>query len=276
MFRNVFKSWVLGLVVLLSSTGTSLLAQDTDSAFSLRFQIDVAAKFFTTDKLRQIYVVTETNEVIKYSPDGNELFRFNNNKLGDLSLVDVTNPFNVLLYYPDFQLIITLDRTLSQTAELDLLDLNFANIGTIGTAIDNHIWLYDNLSFQLKKINQTGQNLVESNDLSLLLGAAPDPTQIVARGNWVYVNDPKIGIIVFDQFGQFHKTLPIKDVHRFQILDDDIILQHSDQYSVFNLKSLFTDDLSLPRALSKEEQVRIQHYSMFILTEKSLEVYSFN
>ena len=58
--------------------------ESVDSSYTLLHTIPIRAKNFATDKLSQVYVVTEQNEVIKYDPNGREMFRFNNNTLGDL------------------------------------------------------------------------------------------------------------------------------------------------------------------------------------------------
>ena len=116
------------------------------SAYELIKKIDINAKWMATDKLQQLYIITTENEVIKYSPEGIELFRFSNNTLGDLTHIDITNPFSVLLYYPDFLTIYTLDRTLNKTGEFNLLDLNLTDVETVGMSNDNNVWLYDFVS----------------------------------------------------------------------------------------------------------------------------------
>ena len=104
--------------------------ETTDSsAYDLLKEIEIEARLITTDKLQQLYVVTVDNDVIKFSPQGKELFRFTNNTLGELTHIDVTNPFSVLLYYPDYLTVYTLDRTLNKTGEFNFLELNLSGRG---------------------------------------------------------------------------------------------------------------------------------------------------
>ena len=231
--------------------------------------------FFTTDKVQQIYAVTPQNEVIKYSPDGQEIFRFNNNTLGRLGHIDATDPFNLLLFYPDFQIAITLDRTMSITGEFNLQDLGIFNVQAMATARDNDIWLYDELNFQLKKISREGIVQSSSEDLNLLLGQAPDVKSIEARENFVYLNAPAIGLLVFDNFGNYHKTIPIQDIQQFQILDKRLIYQREEKMYIFHLLALTENPLALPESVMEADQIRLQKNKLYALTQSELKVFTF-
>lgn len=274
MLNQPFGRWPYFLITILWFSLASIQAQ-SDTSYTLIRSIPCAAKFFTTDKLQQTYLINAKNEVVKYNTSGTPIFRYNNNTLGRLHVVDATNPFNVLLYYPDYQTVITLDRTLNKTGEINLFDLDIINVQAIASSNDNNVWVYDDVSFKLKKINQNGQVLAESNDLSLLLGSAPQPAQIKARENWVYVNDPDMGILIFDAFAQYHKTLPFKNANYFQLIGDQLLYEQEGKLLNFNLKSLLTNPILLPTALKAADQFSFQKNHFYVLKEKQLDVYSF-
>lgn len=266
---GVAVAWLSGIAI------SDLKAQSPDTSFNLFTRIDGEYKFFTTDKLQQIYLVTMTNEVIKFSPEGREIFRFNNNTLGDLAFIDATNPFNLLLFYPDFQTAITLDRTMNMINEVNLINLGIINVQALGASNDNNFWLYDELNFQLKKMDRRGSVLNVSEDLNLLLGNAPQPIYIEARENFVYLNAPSMGIMVFDNFGQYHKTLPLTDVDYFQVLDHRLIYLQKEVYYAYDSKTLVTATLQLPAKAKPGHQIRFQKNMCFLLLEDGLEVYRF-
>lgn len=245
-----------------------------DSTFQLINTISITSDFFTTDKLQQIYVVTNSNTIIKYAPDGLEQYRFSNNTLGDLGYVDATDPFNLLLYYPDYQLVVTLDRTLNQTGKLSLIDAGVVQARTVGLSNDGNIWVYDEASFQLRKFSRTGEVLFESQNLSLVLGKAPQPIQIIDRENWVYLNDPAQGILVFDNFGQYSKTIPIKNRQTFQLLDNHLIFKQKEQIELYDLKSFLSATLVLPANVVETDQIQIQKNRLFVKKLNVIEIYS--
>lgn len=175
---------------------------------------------FTTDALQQVYAVTPKNEVMKYSPDGQLLFQYTNNRLGELTLVDASNPFNILLYYANFQIAITLDRTLNKTGEFQLFQLGLINPAAVCVSNDNHLWVFDEVNDQLRKIGPDGQALSQSDNLSLLLGVAPHPTQLAIKGNYVFASDPALGILVFDAFGQYDRLIALKGIQTIEAIDE--------------------------------------------------------
>ena len=246
-----------------------------DTSYTLVQEMSTGAQFFTTDKLQQIYLVSPKNEIVKHNPTGQPIFYYNNNTLGRLHVVDVTNPFNILLYYPEYQTVITLDRTLNKTGEINLFDLDIINVRAIASSNDNNVWIYDDAVFKLKKIDQNGQVLLESDDLSLLLGKAPRPVQIQARENWVYVNDPETGILIFDAFAQYHKQLDFKNINAFQLIGEQLVYAQEDKYYSFNLLSLLSNPVLLPKDLKANDQVSIQKNQVYILSEGLLKVYRF-
>ena len=126
-------------------------AQPSNVAYSLQESIPGQFAYFTTDKLKRIYAVTDDNELIQYDSNGKELFRYNNNTLGELTYIDTSNPFNLLLFYSEFQTVITLDRTLSPTGNLNLLTTEVGDAAAVALSNDNQLWVYDAASLQLKK-----------------------------------------------------------------------------------------------------------------------------
>jgi len=270
------KYYIITLFLLFTFLFSNAYGQEPTISSST--SIPIEAQFITSDKLQHIYIVTLNNTIIKFTPDGNpdsyrEQYRFSNNTLGELAYIDATDPFNLLLYYPDYQLIIILDRTLNKISELSLLDANVIQVNTIGLSNDGNVWVYDEAAFLLKKLNKTGEILVESQNLSLLLPQAPKPIQIIARENFVYLNDPALGILVFNNFGQYVKLIPIQNITNFQILDNQLIYKENNVLRFYNLQSFRTSDITLPQPIDAEDQVQMQQGHIYIKRKNRIDIY---
>ncbi|UPT66170.1 MAG: hypothetical protein M0D57_17035 [Sphingobacteriales bacterium JAD_PAG50586_3] len=59
------------------------------------------------DKLDNVYVIND-NEIFKYKPDGKLFNRYSNKSLGKVTMIDVSNPLKILLFYKDFSRIVYL------------------------------------------------------------------------------------------------------------------------------------------------------------------------
>ena len=274
----------LQIFTVLLGLNTIVHAQQADSIFQLVDSIAIEAKFIASDQLANLYVVTATNEIIKYgfttqaNQIGNtmqEQFRFNNNTLGDLSLIDATNPFNLLLYYPDFQTAIILDRTMNETNRFDFIELGVPSVNAIALSNDNQIWYYDELDFKLKKINSEGTISAQSEDLNLVINQIPQVSQVRALGNWVFLNDPQLGIIIFDQFGQYHQIIDQTQVEQFQVITEALILKKEKQFIQYNWQFQNAVKLPLPKFQQKFQQASWQRQHLYISTQHQVCIFRF-
>ena len=85
------------------------------------------------------------------------------------------------------------------------------------------MWYYNPLRFELIRKNQDLTTSNTSANLSNLLNKNIQPNFLVEHNNNVYLNDPKNGILIFDNFGTYLKTIPIYGLSTFQIKEKFII-----------------------------------------------------
>ena len=277
-FRRLGVTLIFLFLLFFSSCSAKITTPTTEkdsSSYELIKSLPIEAQFITSDKLAQLYVVTRKNDLIKYDSKGEELFRYTNNTLGELTHVDVTNPFNILLYYPEFLTVLTLNRTLNQSGEFSLFDLNVVDVQAVAMSNDNNIWLYDDVSFQIKKIDRKGEVITASENLSNQFSKVLQPNFILERDNWLYLNDPALGVLIFDTYGQYSKVVDVKGLLNFQVLDDQLVYRKENSLESFHLKSLNTQLIELPKDISKEHQISIQREKLFIKKEKVVEIYKY-
>ncbi len=227
-------------------------------------------KNFTTDNLGNIYALTVDNQVVKYTPDGLEQFRYPNRTLGEASLLDATNPFRLLLFFPQHQTVLILDRTLTDSGLLNLYRLGFQGVGAVGMASDGLLWVYDETSFLLKKIAADGTVMVSSSDLSLATGQPLHPVFLMEREQTVFLSDPSVGVLMFDAFGQYRKTIPITGLTEFQVMDDQLIYEQDGQLWSFHLSALIERPFSLPFDLGQTSKVQVANGMFYVLEDGNL------
>lgn len=228
--------------------------------------------YFTTDELGNVYAIDDDFEIIKYTAAGKETYRYSNTRLDRPTFIDATDPFNIMVFYPDYQTIILLDRTMTETANLNLSDFDFFNVNAVALSGDNKLWVYDELNFRLKKINRNGEAIQTSDDFSLFLKEDFKPNYITEREQTVFVNDPEIGILVFDAFGQYMKTIDFKGLDEFQIFRNLLIFRDAEGLQqTFHLKSLLTQSQKLPEHLPKGK-IRYQTGLLYAQGEKGITI----
>ncbi|MBK8654369.1 MAG: hypothetical protein IPN20_10790 [Haliscomenobacter sp.] len=205
------------------------------------YAMDVRA--LQLDKLGHVYALSPKGELVKFSPEGKVLARFSMQALGMPAYADVSDPLQALLWYPDFQTILLLDRTLNPYSQIRLPMEAFPDPVLAALGRENQIWVYDRFLSRLLKLNRQGHVLSESQDLSLNGLAPAHPIRLVSGPEGVYLADPEKGILCFDRLGQYQFAIPLPGLDDLQIyLDSKLILRQDNQYRVWQ-------DMRQPAAL---------------------------
>lgn len=231
--------------------------------------IGQASKYVITDKLGQVYIVNTADELIKYNAQGQQQFIYFDRTLGEISYIDATNPFQVLVFFEGFQAIVWLDRTLNPISMMRLSDFGFFQLNTIAVASDNRLWIYDNTTFQIKKIDNQGEVIVESMELNNLTTNL-NPNFIIEKNNRIYLNNPETGIFVFDIFGQYIETIPISNLTTFQIMDGQLWYQNKTEFNSYHFKTLQTKTIDLPFRIEAKQTVFKQKNNWFWIKDEEV------
>jgi hypothetical protein len=244
--------WLKGLLggILMVCLSFSVLAQQTIS-FQLAHHFDQSASMVASDPLGFFYLFQETGELLKVDSTGREQFRYSTTREGELGYFDTYNGMQILCWFPDFQKIIFLNRTLQPEAEILLSDLSIPYATAVKTALDGNVWVYDENNFQLKKISSGSQEVVTGNRLDLILGEKWQPVFMVEYENAVYLTDPEKGILVLDVFGNYVKTLPLTGIRHFFIRDNNIYFLKNFLMWRFDLLSLLDYSSKAPEQILK-------------------------
>lgn len=231
------------------------------------------ATFITSDKLGNVYVVIE-NQLLQFDPRGKPLANYSETNLGSLQYVDAGNPMKILLFYPDFARIIILDSKLSPQSTIDLRTLNINQPIVACNSKEDGYWVYDREDDQLKKIDLNLQIVQQSGNLTQQVGYQMQPTLMTEENGLVYINNPSNGILVFDRFGTYYKTIPYPNLKNFQVIENDVLFINNNKLLRYDSKTIEEKQILLPY---KDSIVaaRIEQHQLYLLTSDSLNFYSF-
>ncbi len=170
-------------------------------------------------------------------------YQYSNKNFGDLHAVDATNPFELLLFYKDYQRLVFLDRTLAEVGDLDLGAQGVWDVKAVCLSKSNDLWLWEEVGFTLQKIDKQGALLTQSRDLRLLLDTIPHFVRLQAYSDRVYALDENSGIYSFDINGQLDAFIPLTDIRDFFIFQNKIFMVGNGHLLVYNLASHNFDSL---------------------------------
>ncbi|MCH7535047.1 MAG: hypothetical protein IH948_04785 [Bacteroidetes bacterium] len=240
--------------------------------YELLNQFDYKGNYVLVDNLG-FYSVVGDYEFNRCQLDPPLEFQYSDKSLSSVTSIDLTNPLKILVFYKDLSKIVLVDNTLSRYSnDIYLDDYDLGQCILVCTSFNNGIWLYDQLTFQLVRLDQNLKNVTETSNIVQLIGHDIAPNFMIEDSDWLYINDPENGILVFDIYGSYFKTIPIKGLSTFQIKDHNIIYMMEQKLYMYHQKTLETTEIKLPDVDFKSLQ--IAGNKLFLLGEKSLSIYS--
>ncbi|MFM7217638.1 MAG: hypothetical protein ACKO1U_06445 [Bacteroidota bacterium] len=227
----------------------------------------------TTDAIGNLYVISD-NQLLKFSPEGKPLQNYAEVRNGELRMVDASNPMKVLLFYPDMARLVALGTQFAPQSTIELRNLGIYQPTLACNSINEGYWIYDLQDFQLKKLDLNLQLVFQSGNLQLLTGKKVVPTSLIEYNQRVYLNDPSSGILVFDQFAGYYKTLPIHNIRSMQGVKDRLYCNDGAHIVAIDIRRGGSDTLLLP----SHRQIKFGRFTdsrLYLLTTDSLNIYSF-
>ena len=265
--NSVFKKIIISIPLFF------LLLSFTSSEFQLLLSLKNSGGNFSADNLGNIYFVND-DQLSKFDSQGNLLRTYGNKSAGKITFVDVSNPMKILIYYKDFSQIIFLDNTLSITGDpilLDRLDMGQSTLAC--TSYNSSFWLYEPQLAQLIRFDAVLNLSEKSGNIIQSTGNEINPNFLIEENNFIYLNDPKIGILQFDRYGGYMKTIPVKDLISFQVMDNKIfyLVNHSIIKS-YNLKNFEESEINLPE--KNINSFWIGRNKIYLQSDEKLNVYT--
>jgi hypothetical protein len=246
----------------MDTTGLELLAK-----------VNFKADNFTTDNQGNLYL-SKADELKKYSRDGLLLHPYSDKSLGRITSVDATNFLKLLVFYRDFSKMVFLDNMLAPTGEpIQLQRFQLEQATLAATSHNNGMWLYDQFAFKLIRLGQNLKQSHETPNIMQLFGYPINPNFLLEINNVVYLNNPETGILVFDMYGTYSKTIPIMGLESFQVYDNKLFYFKNKEFRSYNLRTLEESKIEVPEAAPRN--VRIERNRLYVLTRDGLNIYRF-
>jgi hypothetical protein len=248
--------------------------QKSDSNFAYSHFISGNFSYMDIDVLDNLYLISNDNQLKKLKPNGDSVAIFNDvKKYGNPTLIDVSNPLKILLYYKSYSTVVILDRFLSFRNSINFRKGNIFKAKTIATSYDNNIWLFDEQDFKLKKIKDDGTLLSETNDWRQIFDEVPNPTEMIDRDGAVYLHDIQKGFYIFDYYGSLKNNLPFKNWQHVAVANNKIMGFENNTLQSYELNTLNLKSYALPIFFKDYIDIKAMNGKVYLLKKTGVEVY---
>jgi hypothetical protein len=228
---------------------------------------NIDAECFYVDNLENLYFYNN-NSILKTSKQLSKIVTFDNKSFGNISYIDVSDPFRILVFYKDINRLVFLDNYFAELRDPIVLDdLSLYNVDVVCSSSQGGFWVYDSQNSQAVLINKDLVKVQEGTNLYSLVGQSK-AKKIKETNNYLFIQFENNQIIVLDKFGNFYKKINIPDIIFFDALNDDIYVVLSTHIDVIKINSEEIIEIKIPDM--KVNDFKIGGNYIYILSGKTL------
>jgi hypothetical protein len=233
--------------------------------------IEGGCDLFTTDEMGNIYVLR--GDVLElYDLKGATTMRNSVKTFGRINTLDAFYSLKPMVFSTEQGQLAILDNTLSlQGSVMNLPRSGYAQVVLACVGVQNTFWFFDQRELSLIRVDAQLRELANTGRLDQLLGITPVPISMQEFDSWLYVNDPTEGILVFDLFGTYAKTIPIKKASSFEVRGNVLYYFSEGRLFVYDMRSFAITEHPLPADLVGEViDVRVERGRLYMRTNKGI------
>lgn len=232
--------------------------QDTNT-FIIKGNFDL----FTTDELGNLYTLLG-DELILYNKQGIPGLRNSVKVFGKITNIDAFYSMKPMVFSREQGMLAVLDNTLSvQGSPIDL-SRDFPQVVLAAMSVQNNFWLFDERELSILRVDGQLRPLADTGRLDQLLGFTPRPVSMHEHDSWLYVNDPANGILVFDLFGTYARTIPVMNAHSFQVRGKEMYFFKEGGLYLYDMHSFNIVELALPPDINGILNARVERGRTYV------------
>lgn len=246
----------------------AMLGAQTPGPWTVAGPVDM----FTTDELGNLYVL-RGDELGLYDRQGNHKAHNSLNTFGPISGISAFSSLKPLIFSRQQGQLALLDNTLSiQGNPTDLARRGFPQMTLACMGVQNRIWFFDERNLALVRVDGSWGEVANSGRLDQLLSFTPQPVYMEESEGRLYLVDPAQGVLVFDLFGTFIRTMPITGTTRVQVRDGHVWYVREGRLERYDMKAFTSTEVPWPATggSARVLDARIEQGRLYRLTQEAI------
>jgi hypothetical protein len=232
------------LFILLLGNGCSLfrpkVAVEDTGEYVIKGNFDIVE----IDKLNNVFTQSENNILRRYQIGTKSIVDYVDNRLGKIDDLDPFDPLNILIFYRSYGIIKVMDNTLNVIKMLNFREsTNYQNVVNVCSSNDGRYWIFDESLQKVIKINSSFEKIAETNRLSDLGINSPSIIKMRESDNRLFVLIKDVGLVVFDNFGQYLRKIVVPVIQDFSVMNG--VIYYSYQRELYKVEGIDTRKVNM-------------------------------
>lgn len=227
---------------------------------------------FYTDHTDNVYFIDD-HKIIKLNTTTGETFEYGSLADGTITSADVSNPFQILVFYRDFNRIKFLNNKMSPLRpEINLSNLGIDRAILACTSGKGGFWVFSGQENRLVYLDQQLNRSHHSMIISSISDSDIRPVYMTESQGRLYLHVPLEGILVFDRFASYVKTIPYAGPDKFRVMEGRIIYFYQGRLVSLDFDAGEVRNLYMPSDVHPE-YADIQTERLYILSGGKIHSY---
>ncbi len=218
---------------------------------------------FTTDELGHVYTLFG-DELVIHDNQGRQGLRNSLKTFGRITHIDAFYSLKPMVFSADQGRLAVLDNTLSLQGSVIDLSREFPQVVLAAASVQNNFWLFDERELSIRRVDGQLRPIADTGRLDQLLGFTPRPVSMHEHDSWLYVNDTINGVLVFDLFGTYARTIPITGARTIEVRGKELYFFKDEKLQLYNMQSFEISEISMPDQFGKVIDARVERGSVYL------------
>jgi hypothetical protein len=195
----------IGLLLLMFFMGNYLpaLAQTNNV---IPYYVNNGGQKWEIDPLGNLYVYSGY-DLHKVDSLGLIVQSFSSRDFGQISSIDVSNPFSPMLVYSLFNTVVELDKSFSMKSKWSFPLTNFTVDQLVCRIPGQGYWLFDAVNGRPILLDSQAKILSEGTALATVHAGKNEVLSMMASDDFLMLNVKNLGLLVFDRYGTFVRKI---------------------------------------------------------------------
>ncbi len=249
--KPLLLSFLLTLAACHSFAKEPVIPGDFDNFF-----LDALGNFYTTKE----------NVIVRYNIQGEETARYSSLMYGNVSWLDVSGSFKILVFYKDFEMLLFLDNNLSPSSQTFSPEDNgpFSPL-LVCRSREDGIWILDQISGSIIRLDNHMQVQAKSNPIPQLPGESQH--FMIQQGDQIFIHTDSL-VLVFDPFANYQTTLHFPENSLITWSSIGITALYGDTLTLYNYEN--HSRKTIPWAHKNTIAIRHERNRIYYLTPKGI------
>jgi len=231
------NNWIVIALILLTKIGFSQDEFDVTWQKKMIYSIG-EDEVWSVDGLENIYL-SNNGQINKYDSTGALMFTQSIKSFGRMTQLIPVNRMNLIHFSEEQQTLCFFETTLTNVDDcIDLSDENIENATLVcGSSQPDKVWVLDNLDSRL--ILLSIKSRAQQQELKNLRGVLDieEITQILERGNRLFLLDPAKGVYMFDMYGTLLEFIPQESIQQLDANEQTLFTLSENKLQIYSIKT---------------------------------------